>query len=110
MNYDWPAAKSRLKSFADLEPGWDTYNAPTPSELSIQNSLLFLEALESINKPPDYFLPTSDESIIFEIDNGEREWDFYNDGVVTFLGKENGEVVYFKGWEDFSGPQTYSLT
>lgn len=105
MNYSWQAAKLRLQSFTDLAPGWDTYDAPAFKELAIKNSLCFLERLEKLNHPPEFFGPTcdSDGEIIFLFRKEKQEWSFYDDGEVIFCDFDDmrqGEApVHFPDWQ-----------
>ncbi len=85
--------KERIRNFAKLPAGWDSYDAPPISSAAIENCLAFIEKLESTSLYPDWVEPTCDGGIMLEIayDDETEEWDFSYDGTITTAVEKNGD-------------------
>lgn len=89
--------RKKVKGFADLEKGWDTYDADPPSSDAIQNELNFLDILEGCDVYLDSADATSMDSILIHCwkPHVDFEWDFFSDGEVGLLKTdEYGPAVY----------------
>lgn len=102
----WIQIRQRIRSFGQLEKGWDTYDAEPPSALAIQNTLEFVRVVEKLCLRTDWVEPTSDDSIMLELKVGDvlQEWDFYSDGDVAVMyewpnGRDTCHMVKPAVWE-----------
>lgn len=87
--------KQKVLNFANLKPGWDSYNAPKISELSIKAALSFLN---SSTIPFDWIEPTCDGMIIAELtlDGVLWEFDFCENGQTlgaVICGDQMGDMT-----------------
>lgn len=106
MQTAWIYLIQRVRNFATLPKGWDSYDAAPPSAVAIRNTLAFLNVLRSLSIYPAWVEPTSDDSIMLEVRVGNvlEEWDFYSDGDVAVLhelpsGTTECRMVKPAAWE-----------
>ena len=77
--------QEKLYAMAELEDGWDSYDAPAPSQNSIAAASEFLNFLPSSERVPIHVGPTVSGGVGFTLVNGAREVaiQFKNHGRVT---------------------------
>lgn len=77
--------QEKLYAMAELEDGWDSYDAPAPSPNSIAAASEFLNFLPSSERVPIHVGPTVSGGVGFTLVNGAREVaiQFKNHGRVT---------------------------
>jgi hypothetical protein len=86
---DYARLRERIRGFAGLEKGWDSYDADAPSELAISAALALVNRLEGAAVLPEWVTPTSDSSILMRYRLGDVffEWEFHSDGEVAVMRK-----------------------
>lgn len=91
------AYKARVESFRYYAKGWDSFNSEPPNEVAIKNALNTLDILKIHSILPVKINASSDEGIIFEllINGNYYLFEFYNDGDIVFLKRENGKSEAF---------------
>lgn len=86
----WSDIGPRLISFAELEEGWDSYNAKAPAQGAIHFAIAWLATLHEAHPeiPPPHVSPTPDGGI-------GVEWDLLGQpvGVVIEIGEVHGEAM-----------------
>ena len=77
----------RLKSLRELEAGWNSYSAPAPSAVAIEQTELFLGIAYSRHIPPVRMEPSAMGGVGVTFIRGDREVvvEFYNSGTAHAL-------------------------
>lgn len=81
---------SKIKSFSELTYNWDSYEAEQPSEVSIQESILFVKKLNKYSIPVYFVAPNPNGSILVELKNGLKSIEFF------FFDDKRIEYALFK--------------
>lgn len=61
-----------LDRLAQLEPGWDSYDAPTPSAKAVDGARLLLGRLHQVNHLPEKAMPSVEGGIGFNFRKNDR--------------------------------------
>lgn len=85
-----------INQIKNLKDNWDSYNAPLPNLISIQNVERFIKLAGRRGFSIKHTCATSDESILVLIEDakGRQEWDFYSDGDFAVMTVVDGEKKF----------------
>ncbi len=77
----------RIRGFASLDSGWDSYDSEAPSATAIKAALQLVAALRPLEILPDWVVPTSDSSILLQFHHNETryKWEFDSDGDIGVM-------------------------
>ncbi len=91
----------KIWRFANLPENWDGLGTPAPTLSAIENALFIVKKLYERGIRPDSVNPTSDDSIVIQIQRSSSErsadgsrfylFECFNNGDIVFLKKENGQ-------------------
>ena len=86
--------RAEIKAMSRLPRGWDSYDAEAPSETATSIALRVLENLENLGLLPEWYVPTSDGSILlqFQCQQVTYKWEIESDGDIGVMVKsaDNG--------------------
>jgi len=69
---EWSKWFEKLAGFSELEQGWDSYDAPSPSGAVIAAAKGLLEFLRKAGRPPTRLTPSVVGGVAFAFQNGQR--------------------------------------
>jgi hypothetical protein len=83
--------REQIESFRRLPTNWDSYGSGPINEVSVSNALTALEKLYQASMLPETVSATSDESVLFEIPDGQSEVivEFFKGGEIVVLDKRS---------------------
>ena len=89
--------KKEIRKFGELPSNWDSFGSEPISEQAVQNALEALGKMYARNLSPNRVDPSSDESIIFELQRNNKTllFEFFSDGEIAALRKEGTEKTAF---------------
>jgi len=81
--------RERIRGFARLPVGWDSYDAEPPSSRAVEAALALVAELECRTILPEWVVPTSDASILLQFHHRGTgfKWEFDADGDIAVMVK-----------------------
>ncbi len=89
--------REKIRSFGQLNEGWDSYSADAPSDIAVSAALDLLDELENADVVPEWVAPTGDSSILMRYKSGDVcfNWEFHSDGDVAMMRKSPVEKATY---------------
>ena len=86
---DFDILKEKIRDFANLLAGWDSYGAKAPPAEAINAALVVATELESAEIVPEWVIPTSDSSILMSAKKRGTllKWEIDSDGDIAVMLK-----------------------